>query len=167
MKKLTAKEIIDIIEENGISVSQFAHGDFGPSDDFVFSPELQAKVDKYNEIKDAYYNHPEFDKFRWDVENASQEFKDAIKAYKEATYPWSECKDEWSKSVGLGPWEEVSKKGGMDEGSEWYSVKYFKDHDVYIRTDGYYQSHHGTDFYDGYGEEVFPEQKTITVYEKK
>ena len=65
----------------------------------------------------------------------------------------------------LGEWEEVAQYGGTDQGSTWYSVKHFKDHGVYIRTDGFYQSHHGTDFDEGYGKEVFPQQKTITVYE--
>lgn len=33
-----------------------------------------------------------------------------------------------------------------------------------LLTTGYYQSHHGTDFYDGYGTEVKPTQQTVTVY---
>lgn len=70
-----------------------------------------------------------------------------------------------SVELGLGECEEIEQYGGEGEGSTWYSVKYFKDHDVYIRTDGYYTSYHGTDFDDGYGYEVKPAQKTITVYE--
>lgn len=100
--KLTVPQILEIIEEEGISVSNFARGDF------MLSDEAKAKV---------------------------------------------------------GEWEEVDSYGGIDQGSTWYSVKYFKAHDVYIRTDGYYQSHYGTDFDYGYGEQVLPKQKTITVYE--
>lgn len=65
----------------------------------------------------------------------------------------------------IGVWEEIEQVGGEDEGSTWYSVKYFKDHDVYIRTDGFYQSYHGTDFNYGFGKEVKPKKKTITVFE--
>lgn len=65
----------------------------------------------------------------------------------------------------VGEWEEVKQRGGEGEGETWYSVKYFKDHDVYIRTDGYYSSYNGTDFDEGYGDEVRPAEKTIIVYE--
>lgn len=70
-----------------------------------------------------------------------------------------------SVELGLGECKEIEKYGGEDQGSTWYSVKYFKDHDVYIRTDGYYSSYNGTEFDEGYGYEVKPAQKTITVYE--
>jgi len=68
---------------------------------------------------------------------------------------------------GVGACEEVAQKGGEDEGSEWYSVKYFPDHDIYIRVDGYYSSYNGTDFYDGWAncKEVRPKEKVIIVYE--
>lgn len=65
---------------------------------------------------------------------------------------------------GVGEWTEVYQYGGEGEGDHWESVKHFTDHDVYIRTTGYYQSYCGTDFYDGYGTEVKPQQKTVTVY---
>lgn len=68
---------------------------------------------------------------------------------------------------GVGACEEVAQKGGEDEGSEWYSVKYFPDHDVYIKVEGYYSSYNGTDFYNGWGncKEVRPKEKVIIVYE--
>ena len=65
----------------------------------------------------------------------------------------------------VGEWEEIEQVGGEGEGETWYSVKFFKDHDVYIRTDGFYSSYNGTDFDEGYGDEVRPKLKTITVYE--
>lgn len=69
--------------------------------------------------------------------------------------------------LGLGPINEVQQEGGMDEGSNWFSVKHFVDHDIYIKVTGYYQSHHGTDFWDGWDscKQVTPQQRTITVYE--
>jgi hypothetical protein len=70
-----------------------------------------------------------------------------------------------SNYLGIGDWKEVDQYGGEGEGERWYSVKYFKDHDVYIKTNGFYSSYNGTDFDYGYGYEVKPVQKTITVYE--
>lgn len=64
----------------------------------------------------------------------------------------------------LGKWKEVDSYGGEGKGEEWYSVKHFTDHDVYIKTEGYYQSYHGTDF-EGYGEEVRPKTITKVIYE--
>lgn len=64
----------------------------------------------------------------------------------------------------LGPWTEVAQKGGEDEGSEWYSVKYFSKYNVFVRIDGYYSSYIGTDFEDE-PYEVKPVEKTVTVYE--
>lgn len=78
---------------------------------------------------------------------------------------WQEKEKEWLDSLGIGEIEEVEQYGGEGQGDTWYSVKYFKDHDVYIRTDGYYSSYNGTDFDEGYGYEVKPTEKTITVYE--
>ena len=67
----------------------------------------------------------------------------------------------------LGPVTEVEQVGGEDEGTTWYAVWYFENHDVYIRVDGYYSSYEGTDFYDGWDccSNVRPKEKTITVYE--
>jgi hypothetical protein len=61
----------------------------------------------------------------------------------------------------------VDRYGGEGEGETWYVVHHFVDHDLYIRTDGFYQSYNGVEFYDGWGccREVKPKEKTITVYE--
>lgn len=71
------------------------------------------------------------------------------------------------QELGLGPIKEVYQKGGEGEGDHWESVKHFSDYNVYISVIGFYASHHGTDFYDGWEccKEVKPQQKTITVYE--
>jgi hypothetical protein len=70
-----------------------------------------------------------------------------------------------SEELGFGEFKEVEQYGGEGQGDTWYSIKYFPNFDLYIRTDGSYSSYNGTDFYDGYGEEVKPVEKTITVYE--
>lgn len=66
-----------------------------------------------------------------------------------------------------GPVKQVFSSGGEDRGSDWRRVFHFIDHDIYLQVQGYYQSHHGTDFDDGWGcvTEVAPKEKTITVYE--
>lgn len=168
-KKLTVTEILDIIEKEGISVSSFAYCELtdSMSEDFKFSEELQRKIDDFESKRGAFQNHPDYEKYGWNTTDAPQEYKDVSQAFIDSRYPNQEIENEYLDSIGIGSYEEVEKYGGEDQGSTWYSVKYFKNHDVYIRTDGYYQSYNGTEFDDGYGEEVFPVEKTITVYEPK
>ena len=73
-------------------------------------------------------------------------------------------------TLNLGEIEEVSQYGGMGKGEMWYSVKYFKDHDIYIKVDGFYSSYECESYalFEDWDECVFevrPESKTITVYE--
>jgi hypothetical protein len=65
--------------------------------------------------------------------------------------------------LGLGDIEEVQQHGG--EGDNWFSVQLFKDHNVYLKVEGHYTSHYGTDFY-GWDSvtEVVPTQVTTTEY---
>lgn len=68
----------------------------------------------------------------------------------------------------IGDWKEVYQQGGEGEGDHWESVKYFKDHDVYIQICGRWSSYEGTDFDDDLVRccyNVRPQEKTITVYE--
>ena len=62
---------------------------------------------------------------------------------------------------------QVDSTGGEDRGSHWTRTYNFTDHGVYLKVTGYYQSHYGTDFDDGWDcvKEVFPKEKTITIYE--
>ncbi len=64
-------------------------------------------------------------------------------------------------------YDEVDQYGGTGQGDTWYAIKYFPQHDVYIKVDGWYSSYNGTNF-DGWGHDVYevrPKEKTITVYE--
>jgi hypothetical protein len=65
----------------------------------------------------------------------------------------------------LGEVKVVDSYGGPDKGSTWYKVQYFVEHDVYIRTDGWYSSYDGTYFDEGYGSVVKPVEKMVTFYE--
>ena len=60
---------------------------------------------------------------------------------------------------------EVEQYGGEGKGDEWYSIKHFTKHDVYICVSGRYSSEWGTSFGDGWGYEVKPVQKMVTSYE--
>lgn len=69
--------------------------------------------------------------------------------------------------LGLGEVKEVDQYGGEGEGENWWSVKHFVDHNVFIKVSGFYQSYNGTEFYNGWEEcsEVKPVEKVVTVYE--
>ena len=74
----------------------------------------------------------------------------------------------WGPVVDVaGPNREVFSSGGADRGSDWRRIYHFTDHDVYLQVQGYYQSHYGTDFNNGWDcvTIVTPKEKTITVYE--
>lgn len=72
---------------------------------------------------------------------------------------WTTCFVE-----GLGIIKEVEQYGGEDQGSTWYTVRHFVDHDVYIRVDAYYSSYEGADFGDSIYVEVFPTEVTKIEY---
>lgn len=69
------------------------------------------------------------------------------------------------EALGLGRVELVDSYGGEGQGETWYAVWHFVNHDVYIRIDGHYTSYNGVDFYQGYGREVRPVEKVVTVFE--
>lgn len=159
MIKLTAQQILKIIEEN-YSERSFAYNEWLDTDNVEVPSEVG---EKEQEERDAFWksieeemkalnyterqNHPKYIEYF----NMPNEY---------------ETKDKWVLDyLGLGEVEEVAQYGGEDMGSTWYSVKYFKDHDVYIRIDGHYTSYNGADFYDGYGREVVEKEKTVVVWE--
>jgi hypothetical protein len=69
------------------------------------------------------------------------------------------------EALALGKIEDVDSYGGEGQGERWWVTRHFVDHDVYIKTRGFYSSYNGTDFDYGIGEVVKPVQKTITVFE--
>lgn len=64
----------------------------------------------------------------------------------------------------FGKYQIVAKKGGEDEGTEYWKVYYFEEHDVYIKVNGYYSSYEGVSDIEMF--EVFPKEVTITIYQK-
>ena len=67
----------------------------------------------------------------------------------------------------LGEVIRVYHYGGEGKGETYETVQYFKDHNVYIKLEGWYSSYDGVNFDDYDFEEVFPEEKTIVVYNSK
>lgn len=67
---------------------------------------------------------------------------------------------------GLGKFQMIDKYGGEGDGSKWYNIRYFVEHDIYVQVSGYYQSYVGVEF-GGWDDvtEVKPQERTITVYE--
>lgn len=165
LKKLTFNEIIKVLEDNDISVSAFGFDDFIIDEAFKFSPELQEKVDAAEVAYDNYFNHPDCENHRFhDRDEHSKEVNDLYDIYLSTPLPLDEMRNEYLYSIGLGPIIEVEQKGGEGEGNEWYSVKHFPAHDIYIETDASYDSYHGFDFYDGYGYPVKPVEVKVIQY---
>ena len=65
----------------------------------------------------------------------------------------------------VGKFKSVARRGGSDQGTQWWNVIYFEDHDIYIKIDGYYTSYNGVDDLEAF--EVEPKEVMITVYNKK
>lgn len=137
MSKLTGKEIIEKLAASHLTVSNFAY------EELPYLPEDEVKLKEFG--KGKKWDDPELSQMRNEYsKKADQFFKDLV-----------------------GDWTEKDQHGGEGEGDNWWSIKYFPDHDVYIKVHGYYQSHYGTDFgsWNDAVREVKPAEKTITVYE--
>lgn len=64
----------------------------------------------------------------------------------------------------LGDFKVVARRGGSDQGTEWWNIFYFKEHDIYIKFDGYYTSYDGLEDVDAF--QVYPKEVMVTVYNK-
>lgn len=160
-KKLSGKEIIEIAQKY-TSIDSFVEGDYNIPEDFKFSEEVKILRKLKNQAWEDYNKAVEGLTY---AEKQNNEYILLYNKWRDIENPSSKELTEFLGFIGLGEIEEVEQYGGEDMGSEYYVVQYFKDHDVYIRTDGYYSSYNGTDWEDGYGCEVRPKEKTITVYE--
>ena len=158
LKKLTAKEIIDILIEN-TDLSNFDEGICSTNEPkgFVPSEELAEKI----KLNKKYEKEWEYNGKSWDRDDKHYINKKAHR------YPSDLQKKEYHNFLGLGNVEFVDRYGGEDCGSEYWTIYYFKDHDVYLKVEGWYQSFRGVE-YDSFGDcviEVKPKTKTVTVYE--
>jgi len=147
------EEIIEILKEKIPNIEDFAYDEIPYAD---FSEEAnKSQVEKEEWIK----NNP-------NPGYAQPGYKEWQKAYDYIPSKWDIARRDWMRTNNIPEWTEIEQVGGEGEGDHWHSVKYFKDHDVYIKVIGFYSSYHGTDF-SGYDccYNVAPKEKTITVYE--
>lgn len=101
--------------------------------------------------------------------------KEILKRLKESTYTVDDFV--WNCGVKVGDTNlfyldkigvrEIVERTDTDEYSgQIFVVSYFPDYDVYIRTEGRYTSHVGSDWDNGFGEEVKPKEVKVTAWEK-
>lgn len=142
--KLTGQEIIERLKASRITVEDFAYNGCPYSEEDSKALKALKKVIDLKDPKAYYWDNPEYKAL---CEEANKRRKD------------------YEISI-AGEYKEVEQFGGEGQGDQWWSVKHFKEHDVYLKVVGYYQSHYGTDIYDwSHVKEVRPAQKTVTVYE--
>lgn len=150
---MNAEELIKLLEAN-MTVEQFAFEDvpydYDEDDEDVKRADAEQKM--------------------WLANNPNPGHgKDGFDEWKEKYYSipsgYNVSKNKWFKSKNIPKWEEVEQVGGEGQGDTWYSVKYFKDLDIYLNVYGWYSSYNGTDI-EGWGAvtEVRPTEKTIIAY---
>jgi len=104
----------------------------------------------FKEIKsiinsDLFANH-DHDPEYWMNQNVYSSIEEINKSIEKYGYEYSqEFKDEFAK---LGKIEMIEHFGGEGKGDDYYTVYYFEDHDIYISFDGWYASHHGSEYND-------------------
>lgn len=158
-------EILEFLKNNGVSVDNFAYeSSVDIPEDFVPS----SKIQELREAKEkAYKEWQEYEDWQEYESKSSNSNNSLYKAWSDIPSVDDEIQKEYLESVGIGEIIEVEAYGGENMGSTWYSIKHFPKHDIYIRVDGWYQSHYGTDFedWDTACSEVKPVKKTITTFE--
>lgn len=155
---MTAKQILEVVEKN-YSVNSFARGEW-----MKLNKDSEVKAQLADFEPQQKYKDDFLESVKREAELVGVDFKETegFVKYREIPSKWDAYKQTILGELGLGRVVEVERYDG--EGDTWYSIKHFVDHDVYIKTKGYYQSHHGTEFDHGYGHEVRPQQQTITVF---
>lgn len=153
--KMTGQEIIKILKGSELTIENFAYDEipYNSNTISIDAEAAQKKRDEWlNNNPSSGYNSENYQKWKENYSLFPSKYDILAK--------------EWLEANNIPTWEEVEQYGGEGQEDTWYSVKYFKDHDVYLRVDGYYQSHSGTDFesWDSAVSIVKPQQKTITVY---
>lgn len=66
----------------------------------------------------------------------------------------------------IGTVKEIMRHGGENKGYDWFVVKHFEAHDVYLKISGTYDSYSGVSLeeWDDCITSVIPKIKTVTVY---
>lgn len=135
---------------------------FGEVGDFV-SWDYLPRVDNYQESIDARQVRYEFQESNknW-CHVGTKEYEE----YKQLPNPYEIANRLYRESLDI-KWEDVQQQLLFVDWDYFYTVKYFPDYDIYIKIEGYYDKLEGMEFYswEDSCEEVFPTEKTITIYE--
>lgn len=177
-KKLTFEEIANILKDN-VSLEFFATGyeyDDETDEEFDYPEHIKnhpaiVELGKLSdELHKKWVNHPTHEK-SWREREADAEYQAIQNEFYNRPNSNELMFSLYMEDLGLGKVVEVDQYGGSDQGSSWYVVKHFVDHDVYIRVNGYYSSYEGTDFFltenEPFGFEVEPVEKVVVFYEPK
>lgn len=160
-------EILEKIKTLYPEVKNFAFDEPVLPEDFQLSEDLakrkrefEAYMTKYNEL----YKELKKSRDKTHIERV-QAIKDKIG--ERPLFNYRDRIDEYLKVNDI-EFEEVDSYGGEGQGEVWYVVYYFKNHDVYIKVDGFYHSYPGVEFCDGWDScsEVKPKTVKKVVYEK-
>lgn len=168
---ITYEELIEKLKLVFDKVSDVAHENYN-WDTIEENPEY-IKAKKAHDDWEALNPRPDYNSKEWlSYTNWADEVYIPWKEKKQAEL--GEYADTWEfgnklvlQAAGLGSsMESVESYGGEGMGETWYVVYYFKDLDLYIKVDGFYQSYSGVSF-NGWDDIsiVRPVEKTVTVYE--
>jgi hypothetical protein len=158
MNKLTAQQILEIAEKNW-SNDNFGEAQWSELEDDSVVTIDQEKVEQVQKAKDDFWKEIEPK-----LPNSNRVNDPLFKQWQNMPSRYEESDRQILEQLGLGKVVTVEDYGGEGKGSDYYSVKHFVDHDVYIRTDGWYASYEGGTYDNGYGYEVRPTEKTVIVY---
>lgn len=159
MNKLTAQEILEIAEKNW-SKHNFGEGEWSELEDESVVVIDEEKVLAVKKAKDDFWKEIEPN-----LPSSNRASDPLFIKWQEMPSEYEERDRQILEQLGLGRVVTVEDYGGESMGDTYYSVKHFVDHDVYIRTDGWYASYEGGTYDQGYGEEVRPTQRLVTFYE--
>lgn len=155
MQKLTANELISHLNKMGLTPYEFYD-----SDETFCCPEEYDDFDEYEELVGLRDNYDEIATDRRIVNQSEK-----LQAIKKDLLRLENIRDaKFNSELKIGKWEIVDEYGGEGKGEEHYYVLYFKDHDVYLKCDGFYTSYEGADYDDSEWQHVVPKQITQTIY---
>lgn len=101
------------------------------------------------------------------MENKKLSFDEIIKIVEENGVSIESFARNYYKSIELGLGK-VKRIKAVSNSDEVYYVNYFIEHDIYVKTQGYYDSYDSYETFEdaeSYGFEVKPIEKVVTFYE--
>lgn len=168
---LTFDQIMELVQKFFKNVSTYAYseGALPNNSEGIDYPPLPPEIEKIRQDKLTYtelYNAKE----AVAKQESNFQYYKFIRSFREEygeSPSYSDLEQKFLQKFFNLECEQVAEYGGEDMGSTWYRVFHYPVHNVYIRVNGGYGSHIGTEFYDGWGscEEVTPKTRTVTYFE--